>query len=346
MRLFKIPKIRQTLRLLRLSSVAALLLVFISACGAGDVNLTGGGVFADSAPATAPAAPAAPMAPVATPHPPGSTMVQEEAIDDWDAAAPAYSVADILWSDDAAANHLRHTAILDRMIIRNAFISMETERFEWAVFEIERIVDVYGGFIESSGRHTIWTPEGEFWRADYTLRVPVDHFDLANRDIMALAAVINFSTSSEDVTMHFQDLDSRLRIREEEERRILSMIENATELEDLIRLESRLSNVRLTLERYRRRMAEIDHLASFATIHLSLTEVESEDAVAALTADTFFTRISDAFGGSLEISLIILEGLVMFIAVIILPLTILAVPVLLGFFVIRRMLRYANSNLR
>ena len=306
-------------------------LLFVSACGAGDSETAaavpraaaGGAAEAPVAPAAAPAA----------------------AVDSSFAADGSYGGYMVAMQPEAAhntADQLRHRAILDRMIIRNASLTIESERFDWAVFEIERIVDTYGGFIESSSRFTLWMREGELWRADYTLRVPVDNFDLANRDLKALATVLNFSTSSDDVTMQFQDIDSRLRIREEEERRILSMIENATDIEDLISLESRLSNVRLAMERYRRRMTEIDQLASFATIHLSLIEVESEGA--AIPYDNFIGRVGEAFSGSVEISLGILEGIAMFAATVFLPLVVVAIPIVLVFLFLRKLKPFLDKH--
>jgi len=237
-----------------------------------------------------------------------------------------------------------HSDVLDRMVVRNAHIHMETERFDRTIHEIERIVEIYGGFIESSSRQLWHQRDGERWHADYTLRVPVDYFDHANRDIMALASVINFSTSSEDVTMQFQDIESRLNIRREEERRILVMLENTTALDELIRLEGRLSNVRLAMERYRRRMSEIDHLASFSTIHLSLMEVESEGETI-IAEDSFFTRMGAAFGGSVEFTLTLLEGAAMLVAVLVLPLGLLALPVLAVVYFVRKTLKNADSNM-
>jgi len=278
-------------------------LTVISACGSGDRTYGGGSVAMAPAPAAAP-------------------------------AAPAVDSADVGFTMESAAQ----TNFLDRMVIRNAHLSMETERFDRTVHEVERIVEIYGGFIESSNHWLSHARDREeaFWFADFTLRVPVDHFDAANRDIKALGLVVSFSTTSEDVTMQFQDLESRLRIREEEERRILTMIENTTDLDELIRLETRLANLRIVMERYQRHKTEIDHLASFSTIHLSLREVESEDATAILQVDSFTNRMTTAFSDSIEFSLALIEGFVVLIAAVILPIAIIAAPILLVLYLRKR----------
>jgi len=229
------------------------------------------------------------------------------------------------------------TIFTDRMVVRDAFLSMQTDRFLQTASEVERIVALYGGFIESSNHQLVTWAAGEaYWHADYILRVPVAYFDMVNRDIMMLGEVTSFSTGSEDVTMQFQDIASRVRIREEEERRILAMIDSTDNLEELIRLEARLSDLRLIMERYRRRMTEIDHLASFSAIVLNLSEVREDSGIA--PADISFTmRMAAGFQGSVNFSIALLEGIAMLVAIVALPLAILSLPALGGLLVIRKL---------
>jgi hypothetical protein len=152
---------------------------------------------------------------------------------------------------------------------------------------------------------------------------------------MALANVIDFSSASEDVTMQFADMQSRLNIRLEEERRILTMIENTDDIESLIRLEHRLGNVRMTIDGIRRQMTEVDHQASFSTITLNLFEI-SEDEEVIPYVETFGGRMARAFGSSLDVSLMLVEIMAVVFASIVLPLAIVALPIWGGFMVVRK----------
>lgn len=235
------------------------------------------------------------------------------------------------------------TQALDRMVIRNANISLETTDFENTADSVEVIIANYGGFIENSNRW-MFTMDGEdFWIADYTLRVPVNYFDTVNRLLMALGRVINFGSSSEDITRQFQDMESRLNIRLEEERRLLAMIENAGSLEDLINLEARLADLRITIESLRRSMTDMDHLAAFSTIHLILHEV-SEDGGIIPTWEGFDNRLISAFVSSIAFTASLIEGFAVLIAYIILPLALLAVPVSIVLLVMKR-IRSKRINL-
>jgi hypothetical protein len=230
---------------------------------------------------------------------------------------------------------------VERRVIRNSDITIDTLTFEETVSNLERIVAINGGFIETSSQRL-----ASLWTAEFTIRVPVARFDATNRDITGLGQIARFTTNSEDVTMLFLDLQSRLAIREEEERRVEAMRDAATDLRDLLTLERELSDLRVIVDRYRRRMTEIDALASFSTIRLTLREIveiiedeieeeeEEEETVPVLPeetpADTFGTRIANAFGASARFSALLFEGIAIVIASSILPLSLVAV---IAFFV-------------
>jgi len=232
------------------------------------------------------------------------------------------------------------TSQLERMIVRNASLSLQTIEFARATAEIDRLIMIYGGFVEDSQQWLVTRRDGEsFWNAHYTLRVPVEYFDIVNRDLMALGEVVAFSTFSEDVTMRFSDMESRLRIRQEEERRLLAMIDSTEDLGELIRLETRLANLLITIDSIQRSMTELDHLASFATIHLHLEEVDEDDGKIVPYIDSFSDRIVAAFGGSIEFSVLLLEGFAIFLAAVILPITVIGLIIFGVFLLVRRAIR-------
>ena len=304
-----------------------LFLMLFAACGSADFDRAAVSVDAP-APAAAPA-------------------VDEVWLDDmeWDVAveeegafrlnmygAAAYSMAEI--QADVLAN---------RRVIRNSSISMETDDFINTSETVEIIIASYGGFIENSNRWMFTVNDEDFWMAEYTLRVPVDNFDTVNRLISALGTVTHFSSTSEDVTLRFQDLESRLNIRLEEERRLLAMIENAEELEDLINLEARLADLRITIESLRRSMTDMDHLAAFSTIHLHLREVSEEGGILPVWHG-FNDRLISAFGDSFIFSVAMIEGFLVFIAYIILPALLIFIPVLIVLLVMRKIKNNKNAE--
>ena len=274
----------------------------------------------------------------------GMAVVEESApvdfdMDDAAAEAPIYEPGEIDPSllDASPAG----IDLSQRMIIRSASLSVNTMDFDETVTRIEDIISNRGGFIESSSRHTVayrgrqdinpYTGIVVLWRGEFTLRVPAGLFDVTNQELTALGQVRYFSTSSVDATREFNDIGSRLQIREAEEERVQRMLDDARRLADIITLEARLTDLRLVIDSYRRRMQEIDQLATFSTIRLSVFEVvsfdedyEPEDEEEDESVG-FLAGIGGAFMASARFTGQALEFIAVFIATIILPVGLIAV---------------------
>ncbi|MCL2378697.1 MAG: DUF4349 domain-containing protein [Defluviitaleaceae bacterium] len=236
--------------------------------------------------------------------------------------------------------------LMQRMIIRAASMTLNTLYYDDTASGIEQVVHNRGGFIENSRQWMEFCPyAGMLWRAEYVIRVPVGLFDTTNNDLMALAQVQYFSTTSQDATHEFNDLGSRLQIREAEEVRVQRMLDEATELVDIINLEARLTNLRLVIDAYRRRREEIDQLASFSTINLSVHEVvvlpeieeDNEDEYYPVYAEyTFGGRIGGAFRASVNFTGQALELIGIFLAAIILPVGLLGAVLGAAYFAVKK----------
>ena len=317
----------------KLIAISSLIIaaIFISACGAD--NSAG---FTAEAPAAAPVA----DAPMLQRQVVTEVMEEAEFFFESDDSAWAYAAESEVFGSDLTFASQQINLMLERMVVRNSNIILETSQFLHAVHEVDRIVARHGGFIESSNQ---WLSgrarsDEDFWNASYTLRIPVDNFDAANRDLQALGYLRDFSTFSEDVTMQFADMESRLQIRLEEERRIMAMIENTEDLSELIRLEARLSDLLIAIDAHKRSMTELDMLASFSTIHLSISEAE-EEGIVPVYLDGFGGRIAEAFAGSVEFTVLLLEGFAILLASVILPLAIMGLIIFGIFLLVKRAVR-------
>lgn len=222
-------------------------------------------------------------------------------------------------------------SMMQRMIIRSSEMAINTLNYDDTIARVAVVVANRGGFIETSRQWRVFHPEYDqwLWQAEYVLRVPVGLFDTTNQDLMALGQVRYFSTQSQDATREFNDLATRLVIREAELTRVEQQLYEATTLEEILRLESTLTTLRLNIDAYRRRREEIDHLAAFSTISLTVFNVLelAEDDYVWYEAeipppppeDGFGSSLGRAFSASANATLQALEIAAIFIATIILP---------------------------
>ncbi len=113
-------------------------------------------------------------------------------------------------------------AATERLIIRNASLSLVVPDTQTALDGINELVDELGGYVVESNVYQYQ----EGLRAHVTLRIPAESLDLALERIRDLATEVRSeSISGQDVTEEYVDLQSRLRHLEATEARLLEFLE-------------------------------------------------------------------------------------------------------------------------
>jgi len=238
--------------------ILLLLAVVLAGCsGAAPANTslglasTAGGVAAPLPPPAAP--PGAPAAP-APALPAGAADASNAPANP---APPAATTADVLPPD--------------RMVIRDAKLSLQVSDVEASLARVRDLATSYGGYVSNS--HTSFVKEGDTDRmvADLTIVVRADSFDRAIVNIRQIATKVESEDgTSQDVTQEYVDLDANLRNLQASETAILKLTEKATNLQDVLVLERELSNVRGQIEKIQGRKQLIEHQTSFSTIAISM----------------------------------------------------------------------------
>jgi hypothetical protein len=225
-------------------------------------------------------------------------------------------------------------------ILQNAHVAMHSVNFDETVAVLRDLAPNAGGFVESANLNDFNTfrhPSQPVRRREFSIvmRVPAENFNDVLRTIEGLA-VVNFSNqSAEDVTAQYYDLASRLETKYIEEERVLDMISRAELIEDLLILESRLGQIRTDIERFNSQIINIDRLAAFSTIHVSVTEVENE-AVIILT-EGLGGRMGRAFVTSLNGTISFFQNVLIFLAGALIPLLFIGILCYVGFTVKRKL---------
>ena len=224
---------------------------FISSAGNRDLTLKMEGAAAASIATPAPAATAAPaaMAPVA-PEPRGAAGTFREG--------------------GQFSGSALQTA--QRKIISSASVSLEVEVVEDAIDQVRAIVDGMGGFIEqlsSSG-------EPGHDRANITVRVPQENFLTTLELIEDLGKVRNRNLGSEDVSEQFIDLEARLKSSLQEERSLLSLLEKAGVVSEVLAIERELFRIRADIERFQGQLNFLQRRVDLSTISISLSPPERD----------------------------------------------------------------------
>ncbi len=190
-------------------------------------------------------------------------------------------------------------AALSEKIIYSADLTIETTAFDQAVTAVERLAADCGGFVEASrvSGNASYQNDGTARivdrYAEYTLRVPSSCFQQALHQTGAIGNVIQSSSRAENVTSQFVDQEARQNSLKVQEQRLLDLLEQSADVETLVELESRLSDVRYEIESIERTLRNLQTQVDYSTIQLSLYEVAVYTPTASVQR-SFGSRLADA----------------------------------------------------
>ena len=160
----------------------------------------------------------------------------------------------------------------NRLVARTAQLTLRVTNVGEAVAWARSLATASGGFVFAS--QTSMQDGRQI--AELTLRVPVDRVDdlLSQlRGGQLVAEVQSEQSSSQDVTGEFVDNESRLTALRETQSRLLALLGRAASLDDVLRLENELQNVRSQIETIQGRQNYLTDATSFSTVTVALYPV-------------------------------------------------------------------------
>jgi len=155
----------------------------------------------------------------------------------------------------------------ERMIVRTGDMSLVVGNVIQARDDIAQLAARFDGYVVSSQI----SGEEEEMRGWISIRVPDDKFEQALAELRNLAVrVKSESTSSQDVTEEYTDLQARLKNAEATEKQYLALLEKAVDVEDILKIYQSLSQVRQQIEQIKGQMQYLERTASMSRISVYL----------------------------------------------------------------------------
>lgn len=186
----------------------------------------------------------------------------------------------------------------NRKLIKRVNMEIETEEFDILVSSVESKTEALGGYIEDMNLYNGSSLYGQTDRRVYlTIRIPKEKLDEFVNEVAEVSNVVSRNENTEDVTMQYVDLESHKKALQIEQERLLDLLEQAESIEDIIALESRLSEVRYELESMESELRTYDNLVDYATVTLNINEVER---LTPLEEVSDGKRMADGFVRSLQ----------------------------------------------
>ena len=184
------------------------------------------------------------------------------------AEAPAARVANAERRVAVAAPAVSTGFATDAKVIRNGSLTLVVASPTSAVEDIQLIIaGIPGAFIATADVRQA----GDLQPTVLTLRVPAAEFDRAMAALRGLAQeVLAEQVTARDVTEEYSDLDARLRNLQAAETQLLALVEQTDNVEDLLKVEQRLAEVRGEIEQLQGRLNVLENRIALATINVLL----------------------------------------------------------------------------
>jgi len=154
--------------------------------------------------------------------------------------------------------------------------------------------------------------------ATLTVRVPENSFDTVVKRFAALGEVQSVSTSSEDVTSQYVDLQARLRHYRAVERRLVRFLTATHSVNQMLAVQDRIDNVQLTIEQLSAQLKSLRETTTYGTLSIFLREKSVQHAGAANASGTFtgtLLRSIKVLGHGARVTGLVLTALLPFIVV-------------------------------
>lgn len=190
---------------------------------------------------------------------------------------PAPQTAPELGGSFVANDSNTTSASSDRLVIKNANLSIVVDDPEKSMADISALADQLGGFVVSSSLYQSTLSSGlEVPSASITIRVPAASLQSAIDRIQAGARdVLTSSQSGQDVTAEYTDLQSRLRNLEAAETLLRQIMDKATKTEDILNAFNQLNSITEQIEVLKGQIKYYEESSAMSAISVDLIASQS-----------------------------------------------------------------------
>lgn len=145
-------------------------------------------------------------------------------------------------------------------------ISLQVEDVNEVMASITQDIKKMGGYVAESQLDSSTANDS----AHITLKVPANQLEGFQTLLPGLGKILNQQTTANDITSQYYDAETRLRNWEAQEQRYLELFKDAKNLDDILKVENALGNIRAQIEQLKGQLKLWDHEVIYSTVQLNL----------------------------------------------------------------------------
>ncbi len=169
--------------------------------------------------------------------------------------------------------------------------TVETTEYDLFVSDLANVVKKANGYVERSELLTheysnnSFTESYEVRRGIYTIRIPdkeINHLE----EVLSSVDIKSSNKYCEDLTEGYIDTETKIKNLEQEHNKLDALLLDATNIQDILAINDRITSIEQELDYYSKYMNELDKDIEFATYNLIIDEVKYyEDTIVKYSSD-------------------------------------------------------------
>jgi hypothetical protein len=251
----------------------------------------------------------------------GYTDTTESVSDDYSYEYDEYD--DYSYDDESnSTNDVNDITLLEEKLVYKCDLSIETTEYDSTISYIKDTISKYNGIIQTEQEND---SSYNWYYSDYVktsgtmsdyleVRVPSEDYSSFIDDLGGTGKIVSKTTNVENISQEYYDTSSSIEALKIEQKRLLEMMESCTEIDDMIAVEQRLSEVESELSKLTTNLKYMDTDVAYSYVNISVEEViEYGKYTDPVKTNTFIDRLKNTFTDTWEGFLKFLENLLFLI---------------------------------
>lgn len=219
---------------------------------------------------------------------------------------------------DTDTNVDAEMTLVEEKLVYHCNMEIESKEYEQTYASIKALIEENGGLIQSETQRdndNDWYYERNInnyatLKGTINCRIPSKNYENFVNSVSNIdenSKVVSKNTSIENISQQYYDNKTRIEALEIQEARLLQMMQEATDISDMIAVEDRLTEVQYELSQLNTQLIYMDMDVAYSYVNITLEEVKEYTTVEEET--TFFSRLWDEAKDAWEMGGDLFEGL-------------------------------------
>lgn len=158
---------------------------------------------------------------------------------------------------------------LPKMITYNINANIQVSNVTETLNKLNQDIQQLGGYVTNS---QLYYRESNVY-GHFTAKIPADKFENFRLSIPDMGKILSLNQTANDITNQYYDAQTRLQNWEAEQARYLEIIKQAKTIEEILKVEGSLANIRQQIEQLKGQLKFWNNAVQYSTVQIELQPV-------------------------------------------------------------------------